>query len=44
MNFDKQFKKFHEVIKLSSTKKKELTGDGNKKGSRGSIWSKSKGS
>jgi len=37
MNFDKQFKEFHGVIKLSSTKKKELTGDGSKKGSRGAL-------
>ena len=42
MNFDKQFKEFHGVIKLSSTKKKELTGDGNKKGSRDALREKIK--
>ena len=40
MNFDKQFKEFHGVIKLSSTKKKELIGDGNKKGSRDALREK----
>lgn len=40
MNFDKQFKEFHGDIKLSSKKKKELTGDGEKKGSRDALREK----
>jgi len=37
MNFDKQFKEYHVVIKLSPSKKKELIGDGTKKGSRDAL-------
>jgi len=42
MNFDKQFKGYHGIIKLSSAKKKELTGDGSKKGSRDALRDKIK--
>ena len=37
MNFDKQFKEYHEKIKLSSSKKRELIGDKDKKGSRDAL-------
>ena len=37
MDFDKQFKGYHEKIKLSSSKKKELIGEKDKKGSRDSL-------
>jgi hypothetical protein len=37
MNFDKQFKEYHGVVKLSPSKKKELIGDGTKKGSRDAL-------
>lgn len=42
MNFDKQFKDYHEEIKLSSSKKKELVGDKDKKGSRDALRDKIK--
>jgi len=42
MNFDKQFKEYHRVVKLSSSKKKDLIGDGTKKGSRDALRSKIK--
>jgi hypothetical protein len=37
MDFDKQFKEYHEKIKLNSSKKKELIGEKGKKGSRGAL-------
>ena len=37
MDFDKQFKEYHEKIKLSSSQKKELIGDKDKKGSRDAL-------
>jgi len=40
MDFDKQFKLYQEKIKLSSSKKKELTGDGEKKGIRDALREK----
>ncbi|BCD67602.1 cyclic GMP-AMP synthase DncV-like nucleotidyltransferase [Nitratiruptor sp. YY09-18] len=37
MDFDKQFKEYHNKIKLSSAKKKELIGDSREKGSRDAL-------
>jgi hypothetical protein len=37
MDFDKQFKEYHEEIKLSPSKKKELIGDDGRKGSRDAL-------